>query len=1086
MLIESVINKRYRLYERLGEGAMGSVFRAHDHLTGRTVAVKRVSVTSADHDTNAQDAVRLALAQEFRLLASLRHPHIISVLDYGFDADGQPFFVMDYLSRSQTIVQAGHGRAVPEQVGLLTQTLQALAYLHRRGVIHRDLKPDNVLVVDGNVRVLDFGIAQPRGEQRQDAAGTLAYMAPEVLRGYPASQAADLYAVGVIAYEMLVGTHPFNVDNVNQLIHDLIAIMPDFSDLFLIDETGALPPEVRAGLIAILRRLMAKSPADRYPDARSVMTELSAAARLPIPQESTAIRESYLQAAQFVGRDAEFKSLIDAMQRAAMGQGSAWLVAGESGVGKSRLLEEVRITALVQGVKVLRGQGAADGGLAYQIWREPLRHLVLAAAPITDMQAGVLKPLVPDIDTLLGWQVQAVPGLEGDAVNQRLAAVIIELLRAYAQPVALLAEDLHWTRESLDLLNLIVQHAHVLPLLILGSYRDEEMDVAARLPDAQVIKLQRLNRTAIAQLSESMLGASGKYAPVLSLLERETEGNAFFLVEVVRALAEDAGRLDSVGSVTLPEYVFAGGVQEVLRQRLARLPGDAQPLLKLAAVLGRQLDTTLLAHWFPGSDVDAWLTLAANAAVVDARGDVWLFSHDKLREVVLLGLDDAERPLLHQRAAEAIEAVYPHDDAWASVLAEHWHLAGDTQREVAYALMAAEQCFVISSYDETLRFGQWALSLLEVDDPRRVRAYTLLGDAHWRRSEYQEAVALYRDGLAAAQRFGDAVGEAALRFGMGSVLESLGDYEAGHAFHQESLAIAQRINDPGSIANALNGLGINAFDQGDFSTALAHYTDSLKYAEQIGDPWRTARSLNNLGNVNKVLGNFDSARDYMQRAVDLFRQVGDRQHTAFALLNLGSVGEMMADAALAKAAYTEGAVLCEQVGSAWGRAAALCNLGSISDLEQDYSAAVTYHHQALSLAEQIGDPYLTASILVNLSFTLLEMIDYNRAQPYIVQALVLTQQSGLLPLTQEAMVAYSKLCLLRGNASRAAELVGLLSPQLEEAVRDVRVKPLRTALIETLGDDGLSAAVKRGAALDLNTEAKHVLAESGADSGQVN
>src|SRR5258707_8957613 len=156
-----IIGKRYILLEKLGKGGMGVVFKAIDRLTRQPVALKRVSggallIRSGEESFDR----RLALAQEFQTLASLRHPHIISVLDYGFDAQNQPYLTMDLLDRPQTILEIGwRTHSLLTKVNFLVQTLQALAYLHRRGILHRDLKPGNILVTKGQIKLLDFGLS---------------------------------------------------------------------------------------------------------------------------------------------------------------------------------------------------------------------------------------------------------------------------------------------------------------------------------------------------------------------------------------------------------------------------------------------------------------------------------------------------------------------------------------------------------------------------------------------------------------------------------------------------------------------------------------------------------------------------------------------------------------------------------------------------------------------------------------------------------------------------------------------------------------------------------------------------------------
>ena len=168
----TLYDRRYVLHERLGAGGMGEVYRATDRLAGRAVALKRL-LTSASGRARGSLDDRAALAGEFQTLASLRHPNIVSVLDYGFDSDQMPYFTMALLDAPRTFAQHARTRPVPERMALVAEMLRALAYLHRRGIVHRDLKPGNVLVdAEGRVRVLDFGLSVGRGSDRR-IAGTL-------------------------------------------------------------------------------------------------------------------------------------------------------------------------------------------------------------------------------------------------------------------------------------------------------------------------------------------------------------------------------------------------------------------------------------------------------------------------------------------------------------------------------------------------------------------------------------------------------------------------------------------------------------------------------------------------------------------------------------------------------------------------------------------------------------------------------------------------------------------------------------------------------------------------------------------------
>src|SRR5258708_1231994 len=285
----TLINERYHLQNEIGKGGMGAVFRAIDRLSGQPVALKQVYDPGPDSiwaSTSRSIDKRLALAQEFQLLASLRHPHIISVLDYGFDAQRQPYFTMDLLENPVTVTEYCLDLPAEKKLQAVAELLQALKYLHRRGILHRDLKPANILVASGQLKVLDFGLAvlhQQHDTDRSTTSGTLAYMAPELLLGRSASEASDLYAVGVVAFELFSGKHPFHFDTMPVVLDTILKAIPDLSELHA-------PEQVKQ----VIERLLAKEPEDRYHSADEALVALSQAADHALALETEATRESFL------------------------------------------------------------------------------------------------------------------------------------------------------------------------------------------------------------------------------------------------------------------------------------------------------------------------------------------------------------------------------------------------------------------------------------------------------------------------------------------------------------------------------------------------------------------------------------------------------------------------------------------------------------------------------------------------------------------------------------------------------------------------------------------------------------------------
>ncbi|AKF84326.1 serine/threonine protein kinase [Myxococcus fulvus 124B02] len=720
-----VVGGRYRIMEFLGRGGAGTVWRAQDLLTG-PVAIKRLHKTVEDlvrlplgentPSSAARHELALSLAHEFQTLASVRHPQVISVLDYGFDAENRPYLAMDLLEDARHLVKAGSHQPLDVQVDLLVQTLQALAYLHRRGIIHRDLKPANVLVARGQVKVLDFGLAVGREQvHRAQPGGTPGYLAPELFEDQPPSEVTDLFSVGAMACQMIFGRLPFD------------------------GKAPPAPADFPDALHAVLERMVSKDARKRPRSADEVIAQLCAATRRPLPAESVTTRESFLQAARYVGRARELSLLSSVLDAALLGRGGGLLVGGESGVGKSRLLDELRPLALVRGAVVLRGQAVAAGGSPYQEWRPVLRWLSILT-PLDDREASVLKPLVPDLEAVLGRPVPDPADLGAEMAQARLLQVVEDIFSRLTQPTVVLLEDLHWAHgESLLLLSRLAGRATGLPLLLLGSFRDDEAPgLPAQLPALDVLRLPRLDAGEISVLSESMIGPAGARPHLVELLRRETEGNPFFLVEVARALAEEAGGLDRLGDMPLPERVFAGGVRRLVRRRLEKVSASSRDLLRVAAIVGRQVDVTLLEHAAPGVDVERWLSYCAGAAVLDVADGHWRFAHDKLREGVLEELAAAERPLLHRRVAEAMEAAYGENSARTAALCYHWGEAGDFAREVEYAQRAGEEALRVGACREALPFLSRALERVSPKDALRLgHLEALLAEARFQLGELE-------------------------------------------------------------------------------------------------------------------------------------------------------------------------------------------------------------------------------------------------------------------------------------------------------------------------------------------------------------
>ncbi|MEZ4513680.1 MAG: protein kinase [Chloroflexota bacterium] len=988
----ATINGRYHLQEKLGQGGMGIVHRATDRLTGEIVALKQVFLPveqimfASRPIAQTNHELRLALAHEFQTLAGLRHPNIISVLDYGFDENKQPFFTMTYLENAQTILAAANGRSVSQKADLLIQILQALAYLHRRGILHRDLKPDNVLVVGNTVRVLDFGLAVTK-EQATESVGSWLYMAPEVLLGQPASEASDLYAAGVLAYRLFANDHPFNI------------YAEDVTGEILTGEPKWEKMGDNAALTAVIRALLAKTPAARPPTASHVISTLNTAVGRAMPPETAVIRESYLQAATFVGREGEMQQLTAALNQTKQGYGSAWLIGGESGVGKTRLLRELETLALVDGFLVLRGQAIRDGGgLTYHIWREAVRHLLIVSPAIDRLTASVLLPLVPDMEQLLGQAVPPAPAIEEGSAQVRLFTTIARLFRQQTQPILLLLEDLQWAEESLLPLPYLTRLVTEQPLLIIGTYRDDERpELPQALPTMEQLALPRLTEQNVAELTAAMLGEPGQQAELLALLQKETEGNTFFLVEIVRALAEEAGQLAAIGRTQLPHSLMPEGIQTIINRRLGRVPEIARPLLLQAAVAGRQLDLALLRNLAPKMDVDHWwLSVCAETAVLEVQGNQWQFSHDKLREGLLAKAQPAKLKQSHQQIALTLEKLYGEDANHAAQLAYHWGQAEALAQERHYSFLAGRHAAAQYANEEALNYFTRALTLTPATDLEgryalylaREQIYNLLA-----RREEQAADLAQLTQLAA--HLADPNRQIDILLRQANYAFEASQLEQAKEIAQEAISLFENLGVDSRTVTGYLTWGKALHWQGQYEVAQSVLEQGLAVCRQVGDLRLEASALRELAYLRAEMDAFEQSRRDCEASLAIACQIGDRWEESKILNILGIWAGLQQLYAEANAQFTANLLIRREIGDRQGEAEALSNLGNLAVMRRLYDLARQYCEDSFNIYYEIGYEIGFTYTSYNLGNAMAHYGAYEEAVGSLKRGLALLRELGL-------------------------------------------------------------------------------------------
>jgi hypothetical protein len=1009
---------RFEIVRSLGRGGMGVVYEAIDRRRGAQVALKTLQHVSADG--------LLRFKTEFRALQDVHHPNLVTFGELLEDR-GQWWLTMELVKGVAFLEHVRPGGRLDERRlrAALAQLASALHALHAHELVHRDVKPHNVLVTSADrVVLLDFGLVADLAQSESNIVGTPAYMAPEQGLAQDIGPAADWYGVGALLYEALTGTLPFQGAPL-QVLRDkqhkrprrpgeLARVPEDLEELCM--QLLAVEPAARLGAAAALTRL----------DPEAVEAS-------PLPALASPSRSSV-----FVGRRRELASLASAFAATREGTEASVLVQGESGIGKSALVERFLedLHGPAPDVLVLTGR-------CYERETVPYKGV----DGVVDMLARYLRKL-PEADTAAvlprraGLLVQAFPVLGKVSTLSRLPAddvldpvelrmraftALRELLGRLAErrPVVVWIDDLQWAgADSLELLAWVMARPEAPPLLLVltsrppreaadGSPAEAALARVRELPGLCLIELPPLPREEAVALAEQLLvNVPAATSVSAAAVAAEAAGHPLFIDALVR---HTAGR----STVELPLRL-----SDALWARISELDPAARQLLELTAVAGWPLPSEILiaAAAVPVGDFDPALARLRHAHLVRvadrARKNAVDPYHDRVREAVLDHLPPERRKACHRALARALLAVAPikeaspspqvpevatdppppsWDYAWLGpeAIGVHLQAAGELEQAARYLVLAADQAAAALAFDRAARLYRQALAFNEqsgaspgpLGDTREVIARLARVLVNACRST--EAAALYFDLARTAQ----AAGEENLEFRMRGAEQLL---RSGH------------------------------WDEG--RRAFAGVLDELDLkppATRVGALWRLAwrrawvriRGFEPRVRAHRTASREPSPRDHLRleaclvawMTTDLMTTALSAEYcTRYQILALKMASPRCIGMALATELH-----IATVMGSSWSRRARLL----------DALAAA---------AERSGDPYLLGHEMSARSMRALALGQWARSREYGTQAMQLFRER-CLGASSEAAIATAAYCVCLFYMGSLRDAIREMLPLLREA-----------------------------------------------------
>ena len=1059
----------YEIKELIGRGGMGAVFKAVDTRLSRTVALKILTAMDLP-----EEEMRERFLREARAGALLNHPGIVTIYDVGED-QGQQYIAMEYVEgRTLRQLLQKHRPDPLEVIDIVMATGQALSSAHASGIIHRDIKSDNIMVTkDGQVKVMDFGLAKIQGAsvltKEGEIMGTVAYMSPQQATGEAIDHRSDIFSLGVILYELLTGQRPFTGDQEIVVVFSLLNEEPM--------GVRELNREVPQELEQIVFKALRKEPQDRYQQMDQMVEDLgklrqammaggeATLAELElVAAEELAVEEEREFQAQLVGREEKLAALKELLHRATLGEGQTVFISGEAGIGKTRLVGELAKHAKTKKIRTLTGHCLHKmSSYPYQPFVEIIQEYfqIKGVQGVQNLEV-FLEKKAPELKAQLSV-LKIFLNLEGhekaNVVNrEELLQTINRLIERVAaeRPLILFVDDLQWADEdTLSLFHFTSRWIRRAKVLLVGTYRPEDLslpgDESSRLLPrvsqemnreglVRQISLERLRGEHLVPMVGSLFAGAEFGEDFYQVLFAETEGNPLFVLETLKLMRAEGMIYRDDDTFHLREssqnLAIPSKVHDVIKRRLQRLNEEEREILELASVEGEVFDSATVAECLDLNRIQLLKKLQRlerEHHVIHTVERRYRFDHARIQDLLYQEILPELRLEYHLLVGGHLRDHFSEDEQVIPRIAHHLVEGGDLKGALPFLIKAGERAKRVFANAEAVGHFERALQIsgqLSFKDERERTAYLAkvqenLGDIYALTGKHHQAV----ESLASALKLDGLSGNVCSRLQRktSGVLERQGKYdEALAALQRAQEAVGHMVEEPSGrreMGRISIDRGAVRYKMGELEKAKEEIQKGLALLEGTEALGHQAAGYHYLGVVSRSRGDYQRAVQMHRRSLELREKTGDRWGVALSYNNLGIAYKNQGKKEEAAQMYQRCLEIFEQIGYKLGVAGLYNNLGSLAQDRGDYQKAREMFQRSLEIREQIGNRHGVAMSLTNLGLVCLESGDHAGACDILSKSLELQKELGLGDFESITCSYLAQACAHLGRLDKAEKMV---------------------------------------------------------------